>query len=96
MFPSLEDKVAHKPVEVTHQIVGSKPELGLCHGLDGAFLKEQVEERPDKGEGEQREENGDQVEHHVHDDGTPIRLDVGEDAGEGFLLFRHGLFDCDD
>ena len=82
-----DDEVAHEPVEVAHQIVGGEGKLRLGHGLDGAFLEEQVEERPDQGETEQREENGHQVEGHIQHHRSPIGLDVGEDAGEGFGLF---------
>lgn len=71
------DDVAQKPVEITHHVVRSKGKLGLGHGLDGALFEKQVEERPDQGKAEQREENGDQVEDQIHDDAAPIGLDVG-------------------
>ena len=86
-----DDEVAHEPIEIAHQIVGGEGKLRLGHGLDGAFLEEQVEERPDQGKGEQREENGHQVEDQIQDDAAPVGLDVGEDAGESLGLLLHNV-----
>ena len=90
LFASAGDEAAHEPVEVAHQIVGSEGKLGFGHHFHCALLEKQCEERPDQGKGKQREEYRDQVEHEVKDDGGPVGLHIGQDAGEGFLLLWHG------
>ncbi len=77
MLATSDDEVAHEPVEVAHQPLGREGELGLGDGLHSAFLEEQVEEWADKCKGEQREENGHQVEGQIQDDAAPIGFDVG-------------------
>lgn len=89
MLASTSDEVAHEPVEIAHQVVGGEGELGLGQYLHCTFLEEQVEEWSHQRKGEQREENGDQVEDQIQDDAAPVGFNIGEYARESLLL-GHG------
>ena len=61
----LNDDIAHRIVEIAHQVIGSESELGFGYRFDGFRLEEQVKQRDEQGEGKQGEENRHQVKEKV-------------------------------